>query len=36
MTRYFRNTWGLTQGQYISRQRSALVAADSSREREAV
>lgn len=36
MRRHFRNTWGLTLGQYVSRQRSATIGTESSREREAV
>lgn len=36
MKTYLRNTWALTLGQYTIRQRRTLVAADSSREREAV
>ncbi|NRF71157.1 helix-turn-helix transcriptional regulator [Aquincola sp. S2] len=34
LCRYFKNTCGMTPGQYISRQRSAQAAADCSRERE--
>jgi AraC-like DNA-binding protein len=35
LCRHFKNTCGITPGQYISRQRSARAAADCSREREA-
>jgi len=35
LCRYFKNTCGMTPGQYITRQRSAQAAANCSREREA-
>lgn len=35
LCRHFRNTCGLTPGQYVSRQRSALVTVECCREREA-
>ncbi|WP_439894274.1 helix-turn-helix domain-containing protein (plasmid) [Ralstonia sp. 25C] len=35
LCRHFKSTWGMTPGQYASRQRSVIAAADDDREREA-